>query len=240
MFKATLYDKTARFSPDTLKMLITEKLDGSNLCFYVEEDEAFGRTLYIAQRNWVFTFGEVIDAKEGNKDIRGRLYKGLMEWVLTYGQWLEDNLRLNSIICGEWMEANKGRYKDTEIEKHPYYMFAKANWDDNHKLTNFCYDPDFFHYAFENQDYPTFIRPVPVVARFSLNEINFSEGTFLDYLDSLYGKYREEQGERKVEGFVTSYLPTSGHRMKYVRQKSAKNEVVPHQYWGYNGKKVMK
>lgn len=239
MKKKTLYARTSRLSPDTLSFLVTEKLDGSNMCLYIEKDEEGDSHLFIAQRNWVFSFDEILDAfNNDNKDIKGRLYKGLLGWILENGEWLENNLREGVILCGEWMGQGQLSYAGTEIAEHPYYMFAKAKWSVDNTLTDFNYDPDYFHYAFINEDFPICIRPVPVIMRSSLNEL--PEGmSFLEALNKRYDEYREEHHNRNVEGFVVSYAPTAGNRFKYVRMKNKKLE--DHAYWGYdNGKRVMK
>lgn len=231
--KKSLYDKTTRFGPETMTALLTEKLDGSNLCFYVENGE-----LFVAQRNWIFSLTEINEAITAkNKDIVNRLYKGLAEWLNENGEWLKNNIREGSIICGEWMGQGQLSYKNTDIDKFRYYMFAKANWSDTGTLTNFVYDPDYFHYAFESWQFPLFMRPVPVIKRIPLNEFG-SEGTFLETLDKIYAEYKTEQEDRNVEGIVVSFSNLAGNRMKYVRMKNKKLE--PHAYWGYNGKKVMK
>lgn len=77
MEKKTLYPKTRRVNLKN-NIVITEKLDGSNIGFFKVNGE-----LLIAQRNLVFTQEEL------KKEIS---YKGLQGWLNEHGQNLRDRL----------------------------------------------------------------------------------------------------------------------------------------------------
>lgn len=196
MIKKEIYPKTQRLKCSGDLIQITEKLDGSNLVIFKKED-----TLYIAQRNNIFSINEL----EENKD---KLYKGLYEWI----QNNKDNIILNtnSAICGEWLGMGQIKYSVDKFDKR-YYMFAKANIDDDFNLYNLNYDHELFIYPFENQQIPNFIGIAPVVTE--LKAIPNK-----DYLDSIYSKYCEKE-DRKVEGFVINY---KNNITKYVRMKNGK------------------
>lgn len=196
MVRKEIYPKTKRILCDGVSVHVTEKLDGSNLVIFKLNDE-----LYIAQRNNIFNFNEL----EENKD---KLYKGLY-------QWLQDNkdefdLHNGSAICGEWLGMGKLKYPVDEFDKR-YYMFAKANIEDDFKLNNLIYNHNLFIYPFESQVIPKCIGIVPNVTE--LKVIPNKE-----HLDSIYNKYCEKVG-RDVEGFVIDY---NNIISKYVRMKNGK------------------
>lgn len=103
------------------------------------------------------------------------------------------------------------KYTIDEFDKR-LYMFAKANVDDEFNLYNLIYDHDLFIYPFIDTIVPPFIGIVPVVA-------NIKVLPNKNHLDSLYDKYREQVGNRNVEGFVMNY---NNNICKYVRMKSGK------------------
>lgn len=195
MLKKEIYPKTKRVSCSGDKIYLTEKLDGSNLVIFKKNNK-----LYIAQRNNIFSFDEL----EENKD---KLYKGLY-------QWLQDNkdvfnlLHETSAICGEWLGMGQIKYSVDEFDKR-YYMFAKANIDDDYNLYNLIYKHELFIYPFETQEIPKCIGIVPEVIE--LNVLPNKE-----YLDSIYNKYCEKV-KRNVEGFVINY---KNNISKYVRMKN--------------------
>ena len=76
----------------------------------------------IAQRKNIIRFDEI----EQNKKL---LYKGLYQWLLENIDDLKD-LHNNSVICGEWLGMGCLKYSIDEFDKK-WYMFAKANIDDN-------------------------------------------------------------------------------------------------------------
>lgn len=76
MIKKTLYPKTKRVKFKN-RVVITEKLDGSNIGFFKVNGE-----LVIAQRNNIFLVSEL----EENK---GMLYKGLKGWIEENGEDLK-------------------------------------------------------------------------------------------------------------------------------------------------------
>lgn len=193
-----IYPKTKRVSCTGDKVYLTEKLDGSNLVFFNKEEE-----LYIAQRKTIFKLSEL----EKAKDV---LYKGLYQWLLDNGNILENELHNNSAICGEWLGMGCLKYSIDEFDKR-WYMFAKANIDNEYNLYNLIYDHSLFIYPFVSQEIPNFIGIVPEVAE--LNVLPTKE-----YLDSIYEKYTNKVN-RNVEGFVVNYKNII---TKYVRMKNGK------------------
>lgn len=198
MIKKEIYPKTQRVICEGAKIQITEKLDGSNLCLF-----KLNETIYIAQRNNIFSIDEI----EENK---GMLYKGLYQWLHDNRIVLEDELHNNSAICGEWLGMGKLKYSIDEFDKR-FYMFAKANIDENFELSNLIYNHDLFIYPFISQNIPNFIGVVPIVKEIS-NIPNKEQ------LDKIYEQYCQKV-ERSVEGFVVNY---DNRITKYVRMKNGK------------------
>lgn len=197
MIKREIYPKTKRLSCQGDKVYVTEKLDGSNLVFFKKND-----TLYFAQRNTIYSFDEI----EENKD---KLYKGLYQW-LSDNKQVFDDLHNNSAICGEWLGMGCLKYSVDEFDKR-YYIFAKANIDDDFNLYNLIYTHDLFIYPFQSQVIPKCIGIVPEVIE--LNVLPTKE-----HLDSIYDKYTDKV-KRNVEGFVINYKNII---TKYVRMKNGK------------------
>lgn len=197
MIKKEIYPKTKRVSCLGDKVYITEKIDGSNLVFFKKNDE-----LHIAQRKNIFNINEI----EENKD---KLYKGLYQWINDNKESLND-LHNNSAICGEWIGMGCLKYPVDEFEKR-FYMFAKANIDDDYNLYNLIYEHNLFIYPFQSQELPKCIGIVPEVGE--LNVIPTKE-----HLDHIYIKYCEKVN-RNVEGFVVNYKNIIS---KYVRMKNGK------------------
>ena len=198
MIKKEIYPKTKRISCTGDKVYITEKLDGSNLVFFKKDDE-----LYIAQRKNIFKISEL----EEVKDI---LYKGLYQWLLDNKDYLQEQLINNSAICGEWLGMGCLKYSVDEFDKR-FYMFAKANIDDEFNLYNLIYDHNLFIYPFVNQEIPKFIGVVPEVIELLVLPTK-------EYLDSIYETYTNRT-KRNVEGFVVNYKNII---TKYVRMKNGK------------------
>jgi len=197
MLKKEIYPKTKRVSCNGDFVYLTEKMDGSNLVIFKKEEE-----LYIAQRKTILKFIEI----EEHKDL---LYKGLYQWLNENKDVFED-LHSNSAICGEWLGMGCLKYSVDEFDKR-FYMFAKANIDDEFNLYNLNYDHDLFIYPFQKQEIPSCIGIVPEVAK--LNVIPTKE-----HLDSIYEKYTNKVN-RNVEGFVINYKNIIS---KYVRMKNGK------------------
>lgn len=197
MVKKCIYPKTKRVSCVGKLIEITEKLDGSNLCIFKKDDK-----LYIAQRNTIIVFDEL----EENKQL---LYKGLYAWLMDNSEEL-NTIRNNSVVCGEWLGMGKLKYSVDEFDKR-FYMFAKANVDEDFSLYNLYYDHSLFIYPFEDCEIPKCIGVVPVA---------FSVPYLPDKvkLDALYEKYCEKVN-RPVEGFV---INCNGNIEKYVRMKNGK------------------
>lgn len=199
MIKKEMYPKTKRMKIDGDLVQITEKLDGSNLVIFKKNDE-----LYFGQRKNIFSLAEL-------EEVKTICYKGLYQWAKDYGNILKDKLNEGSAICCEWLGMGTLKYTIDEFDKR-LYMFAKANIDNDFNLYNLIYDHDLFIYPFMDAIIPPFIGIVPVVA-------NIKVLPNKKYLDSLYDKYREQVGNRNVEGFVMNY---NNNICKYVRMKSGK------------------
>ena len=198
MIKKEIYPKTQRLKVNGNRVYVTEKLDGSNLVFFKKND-----ILYIAQRKSIFTIEEL-------EEVKGILYKGLYQWLLDNKDTLQSELHEGSAICGEWLGMGCLKYTVDEFDKK-WYMFAKANIDDEFNLYNLNYEHSLFIYPFISQKIPNFIGIVPEVIE--LNVIPTKE-----HLDSIYQKYCEKVN-RNVEGFVINYKNIIS---KYVRMKNGK------------------
>ena len=195
MLKKEIYPKTKRLSCEGDKVYITEKLDGSNMVIFKKEEK-----IYIAQRKTIFS----LDEMEAAKSI---MYKGLYQWLVDNKDVFND-LHNNSAICGEWLGMGQLKYPVDEFDKR-FYMFAKANVNDDFTLYNLMYDHKLFIYPFQSQIIPKCIGIVPEVME--LNVIPNKE-----HLDSVYTKYSEKV-KRNVEGFVVNYKDIIS---KYVRMKN--------------------
>ena len=193
-----IYPKTKRVSCRGDKVYLTEKLDGSNLVFFKKDD-----TLCIAQRKNIFKISEL-------EEVKDVLYKGLYQWLLANKEVLQNLLHNDSAICGEWLGMGNLKYSVDEFDKR-WYMFAKANIDDDFNLYNLIYDHELFKYSFISQEIPDFIGIVPEVAEL----VNLPNK---EQLDSIYEKYTNKVN-RNVEGFVVNYRNIIS---KYVRMKNGK------------------
>nr|DAI31645.1 MAG TPA: Naegleria gruberi RNA ligase repair, adenylyltransferase, LIGASE [Caudoviricetes sp.] len=198
MIKKEIYPKTKRVSCSGDRVYLTEKLDGSNLVFFKKDDE-----LYIAQRKNIFKITEL-------EDVKDVLYKGLYQWLNDNKDVLIEEIHNDSAICGEWLGMGKIKYTIDEFDKK-WYMFAKANIDDEFNLYNLNYEHSLFVYPFVSQEIPKFIGVVPEVVE--LNVLPTKE-----HLDSIYEKYCAKVN-RNVEGFVINYKNII---TKYVRMKNGK------------------
>lgn len=197
MIKKEIYPKTERVKCDGDVIYITEKLDGSNLAIFKKDNR-----LYVAQRNNIFNTEEL-------DEIKDKLYKGLYQWLLDNKDEL-NTLNEGSVICGEWLGMGQIKYTVDEFDKR-FYMFAKANIDDDFNLYNLNYSHELFIYPFENQIIPTVIGIVPEVAELKVLPNK-------EMLDKLYQKYCDKK-KRNVEGFIVNYKNTV---TKYIRMKSGK------------------
>lgn len=198
MIKKEIYPKTKRVSCSGDRVYLTEKLDGSNLVFFKKNDE-----LYIAQRKNIFKITEL-------EDVKDVLYKGLYQWLNDNKDVLIEEIHNDSAICGEWLGMGQIKYTIDEFYKK-WYMFAKANIDDEFNLYNLNYEHSLFVYPFVSQEIPKFIGVVPEVVE--LNVLPTKE-----HLDSIYEKYCAKVN-RNVEGFVINYKNII---TKYVRMKNGK------------------
>lgn len=198
MIKKEIYPKTKRVSCKGNKVYITEKLDGSNLVFFKKNDE-----LYFAQRKTIININEL-------EEVKDKLYKGLYQWLLDNKDYLQDQLLNDSAICGEWLGMGKLKYDVGEFDKK-WYMFAKANIDDEYNLYNLIYDHELFKYPFLNQEIPNFIGIVPEITELMVLPTK-------EFLDSIYETYTNVV-KRDVEGFVVNYKNIIS---KYVRMKNGK------------------
>lgn len=196
MCKKSIYPKTQRMTSES-ETIVTEKLDGSNLSLF-----KLGEMLYIAQRNNVYSFEEI-------DEVKGIMYQGLYDWLKKHGDSLNQSLRENSAIIGEWIGMGNIKYGMT-FEGKKFMMFAKANVNDKHVLYNLRYNPELFIYPFEELEIPNFIGIVPVVLK--------GKEVSIEDLNKIYDEYTS-QVDRKVEGFIVS---NGSVVRKYVRFKSGK------------------
>ena len=198
MLKKEIYPKTKRVSCLGDKVYITEKLDGSNLAIFKKDEK-----LYFAQRKNIFSIDEL-------EEVKGIVYKGLYQWIKDNSEYLQEHLLNNAALCGEWLGMGQIKYSVDEFDKR-FYMFAKANIDEEFNLYNLKYNHELFNYPFDDQIIPSFVGIVPEVMKLRVlpNKV---------HLDSLYKKYNKEV-QRKVEGFVINYKDNIS---KYVRLKNGK------------------
>jgi len=200
MMKKSIYPKTKRLG-SLNGIVITEKLDGSNLAFFKKDG-----VVYIATRN------NILNTKEDLVENKNILYKGMQGWLDENLSKLEELLFEGAVVCGEWIGMGKLKYP--HLDKR-FYMFAKANLEEDLTLKNINYTHEFFKYCFINQEIPNFIGVVPTVCQ-------------IDYLPSvesmgkLYEEYTEKEN-RDVEGFV---ICNNNNILKYVRMKNGK--IEPH------------
>lgn len=194
MIKKTLYPKTKRVQYKN-RVVITEKLDGSNIGFFKLNGE-----LLIAQRNNIFLMSEI----EENKQM---LYRGLINWIKEYGEDVKNRLIEGSGFFGEWIGMGKIKYPDLDKK---VYMFAKADYEKG-EIKNLYYEHELFKYPFENQEFPEYIVIVPVVTE----RDNFPD---VEILNELYETYKDKV-QRNVEGFVVAQ---NNNVNKYVRMKNGK------------------
>jgi len=202
MIKKSIYPKTKRLS-DEREVIVTEKLDGSNLCFFKKDN-----AIYMATRN------NILHIEEDLEDCGNILYKGMRGWLDENLEILSKNLREGSVVCGEWLGMGKLKYPYFDKK---FYMFAKANIDEDFSLKNINYNQDFFKYCFENEYIPEIVGVVPVVGR-------YRQTPTIENLDELYDMYVKHI-QRDVEGFVI-VQGNSADIKKYVRMKNGK--IEPH------------
>ena len=126
------------------------------------------------------------------------------------GNYLQEHLLENAAICGEWLGRGQIKYSVDQFDKR-FYMFAKANIDEEFNLYNLKYNHELFNYPFVNQIIPNFIGIVPEVTKIDVLPDKI-------ILDGLYRNYTKKV-QRKVEGFVINYKDTIS---KYVRYKNGK------------------
>jgi len=197
--KQTLYPKTQRISKS--KILLTEKLDGSNLGLF-----KFNNTLVIVQRNNIFTLEELDQVT----------YKGLKQWLSEYSKELLADLHDGSGVFGEWIGMGQINYQNRLSKK--LYIFAKANITFNaesgfYEVWKINYNPELFIYPFQSQQIPDCMGIVPIINE-EITNINKEE------LDKIYDTYCKHQ-DGKVEGFIVN---NNDSIHKYVRLKDGKFE----------------
>jgi len=204
MIKTTLYPKTKRVGAMNTNVIITEKIDGSNLSFFKHQEE-----LWIAQRNWIFQLDEVLETTTPVG-----LYKGLRGFLELHGEDLKEDLQPNACIIGEWIGTGKLSYAG---RLGRFVQFAKSNVivDTENpggnlvSLKNLYYDHDLFKWSYVNQAQPSYIRSVPIVEELS----NVPTKQLLDAIYEEYTAYVD----RSVEGFIVNM---NNNITKYVRMKN--------------------
>ncbi|HQC54958.1 MAG TPA: RNA ligase family protein [Clostridia bacterium] len=198
MINKSIYPKTVRIPIEGDQVVITEKLDGSNLVIF-----KLNGKLYVAARNWIFDI-------ENPEDFNEISYSGLQNWLKIYKSTLLDTLQEGVAICGEWLGMGTIKYSIDKFDKR-YYMFATANVDNDFNLSNLTYYEEYFALPFTNQEIPYFIGIRPEVTRTQVMPNK-------KFLDSLYEKYTSVE-KRDVEGFIVIVANTI---KKYVRLKGGK------------------
>ena len=212
--KKQLFGKTERLGSSTFEWLLTEKLDGSNLCFF-----KWDGSVYVALRKHIINLDDLADdpAHFG----ADKLYKGLEEWIEEHYEDLDRQLLPGAAICGEWLGMGQIKYPEDVFTKQ-YYMFAKARVDaerfEDIELTRFNYDPESFHFVFRDDTLPEYIGIVPVLGRLNIVPQ-------VRTLDNLYAMYKDSV-DRPVEGIVVTQREVLDRRCKYVRMKAGK--LGPH------------
>ena len=207
--KKSLYPKTQRVGADKVSIIITEKLDGSNLGIFKLDSN----NLIIAQRNNVLQWN-----LETHVETFNGTYKGLNGWLHEHGRTLLEVMNDNSGMFGEWIGEGHIKYRDTLGQR--FHIFAKANLVDNREpfqlepssedfsIKNLYYNPRLFKYVFIDQELPEFIGAVTVVKE-------TKEYPTVEELDDLYDSYIAEVN-RPVEGFI---INNNDAIRKYVRLK---------------------
>lgn len=214
IIEKSLYPKTSRIAN---LCEITEKIDGSNIQFFVINSE-----LYMATREYVVSIKDNENMDWISKIIEPS-YTGVIEFILNHRYFLTRNIYEGSSIIGEW--TRNERYSSL-IPNSRFVMFAKGRVEKitsmqplkrevDFKLTNIVYNQELLKYVFAERCIPNFIELVPLVA-------TSSEYLTIEKLDELYEEYCAKVG-RKVEGFVINY---NGSITKYVRLKGKK--LKPH------------
>ena len=196
MVKKSVYPKTKRFDGNA-QVFITEKIDGSNLTIFKKDGE-----IHFATRN------NIIQIPNDVENCKNILYKGMYGWIQDNHMRLCESLNEGSAICGEWI--GMGNIKYPYLDKK-FYMFAKANIDEDLILKKINYIQDYFQYSFVDKNIPDFIGIVPTVK-------TESKKPSIQDLDALYHEYCLSQN-RQVEGFI---ICQNNEVEKYVRLKDGK------------------
>lgn len=202
MIKKQIYSKTERIRNDSYRWLITEKLDGSNLCLF-----RLNGILHCAQRKQIFAEDEFASVQ----------YRGLAAWLNENREALEA-LAEGAAVMGEWMGMGTLKYPP---EYTGLFMFARGHITPEMSIQGICYDPDEFRRAFTNGSQPEAVHTVPIAGVLDRPPDKM-------YLDRLYDTYARIAG-RPVEGFVITMVssPPEG-RCKYVRMK--RGELREHDF----------
>lgn len=132
MIKKEIYPKTVRIPIEGDQIIITEKLDGSNLYIF-----KLNNKLYIAQRNAIFDVEKDFDEISYGSNLK--------EWLTNYKEILLKKLHNGSVICGEWLGMGHIKYTIDKFDKK-FYMFAKSNIDEDLELKNIIYYEEYFKY----------------------------------------------------------------------------------------------
>jgi len=197
--KQTLYPKTKRIWKEKLNIIITEKLDGSNLWIFKLDNN-----LIIAQRKNLFT----INNKDKLLEYKNSLYKWLYLWLIEHYENLLETLHPWSWIFWEWLWMWKIKYNFV----NKFCIFAKANiFEDDwkFKIKNLNYDRNLFIYSFVNQEIPKYIGIVPLVQK----RICYPT---IKELNELYEEYKKNK-KREIEWFIIIFY---NNIEKYIRYKN--------------------
>src|SRR5699024_12342079 len=105
---------------------------------------------------------------------------------------------------GEWLGMGQIGYDLNEWKR--FYMYAKANVNEDEEMYNIYYNDELFKYTFKSQEIPEYMDVVPLVTKLD----SFPS---VDMLNELYDYYTYVT-VRIVEGFCVN---VSSFVIKYVR-----------------------
>lgn len=198
IIKRKLYPRTERLGNSTTDVVVTEKLDGSNLAIGKYKGD-----IYVATRNNIF---KARDYKE--EEVKRVIYKGFEGWLDEHLDTLEEKVNEGSWMVGEWIGMAHIKYPFN----FTFNMFAKANVEgEMESFRAINYNRNLFKYVFVDQEIPDFIRLVPVVATYPVEPT-------VEEMDKLYDSYsKEKKEEHQVEGFIV--ILNERTIKKYVRLK---------------------
>lgn len=200
MKKEKKYGKTKRFG--VTQYQITEKLDGSNVCFAKSHNK-----LKIYSRTFSFDLDELDDVKE-------IIDEDFYDFLVKYGSDLQESLIDEMEIYCEFLGTGMIDYEYSlgNAICDRLYIFGKKSPKDK------CirYDVDALWYAFINQNLPMlYLSIVPYITQICEEDLSIHD------LDLIYDGYKASSCNSAVEGFIITN-DKLGYCRKYVRHKNGK------------------